>query len=96
MTQGPVKFLLVDDVEENLVALEALLRRDGLELLKARSGAEAERFIANQARWSEAEVSLPRLPERLEAPREASRVQALCRCRIVHCARLLRAPAALE
>ncbi len=36
-----VKFLIVDDLEENLVALEALLRRDGLELIRARSGAEA-------------------------------------------------------
>lgn len=37
----PVRFLLVDDLDENLVALEALLRRDGLECLKARSGEEA-------------------------------------------------------
>ena len=37
----PVKFLLVDDVEENLWALEGLLRRDGLEMLTARSGMEA-------------------------------------------------------
>jgi signal transduction histidine kinase len=37
----PVHFLLVDDLEENLLALEALLRRDGLVLLKARSGTEA-------------------------------------------------------
>lgn len=36
-----VKFLLVDDIHENLVALEALLRRDGLELMTARSGQEA-------------------------------------------------------
>ncbi|WP_022681685.1 response regulator [Sphingobium bisphenolivorans] len=36
-----VKFLLVDDVPQNLVALEALLARDGLMLFKARSGAEA-------------------------------------------------------
>lgn len=35
------KFLLVDDLEENLVALDALLRRDGLELLRARSGRQA-------------------------------------------------------
>ena len=37
----PVKFLLVDDIEENLRALEALLNRDGLALYKARSGIEA-------------------------------------------------------
>ncbi len=36
-----VKFLLVDDINENLVALEALLRRDGLEMMTARSGPEA-------------------------------------------------------
>jgi PAS domain S-box-containing protein len=36
-----VKFLLVDDSEENLLALEGLLRRDGLELFKARSGTDA-------------------------------------------------------
>ncbi|WEK46423.1 MAG: hybrid sensor histidine kinase/response regulator [Candidatus Andeanibacterium colombiense] len=37
----PVPFLLVDDLDENLVALEALLRRDGLVCHKARSGEEA-------------------------------------------------------
>ena len=37
----PIKFLLVDDLEANLEALAALLRRDGLELLTARSGSEA-------------------------------------------------------
>ena len=36
-----IKFLLVDDLEENLIALEALLKRDELTLLKARSGQEA-------------------------------------------------------
>lgn len=36
-----VKFLLVDDLDENLFALEALLQRDGLRLYKARSGQEA-------------------------------------------------------
>ncbi|MES2035737.1 MAG: hybrid sensor histidine kinase/response regulator [Pseudomonadota bacterium] len=37
----PINFLLVDDLEENLLALEALLQRDGLRCLKARSGDEA-------------------------------------------------------
>src|SRR5690606_31007817 len=36
-----VKCLLVDDVVENLVALEALLQRDDIEILKAQSGPEA-------------------------------------------------------
>ena len=37
-TMGPVSFLLVDDLEDNLLSLEALLRRESLVLLKARSG----------------------------------------------------------
>src|ERR1700753_4277333 len=37
----PVNFLIVDDLEENLLSLEALLKRDGLVFLKARSGDEA-------------------------------------------------------
>ena len=36
-----IKFLLVDDLDANLLALEGLLKRDGLELLKAHSGLEA-------------------------------------------------------
>lgn len=36
-----VKFLVVDDTPQNLVAMEALLRREGLELLLASSGPEA-------------------------------------------------------
>lgn len=41
MPKEPIYILLVDDLEENLLALDALLRRDGLILLKARSGNEA-------------------------------------------------------
>ena len=37
----PVYFLMVDDREANLVALEALLRREGLVLLRAASGPDA-------------------------------------------------------
>jgi two-component system sensor histidine kinase/response regulator len=36
-----IKCLIVDDVAENLTALEALLRRDGIEVLSASSGFEA-------------------------------------------------------
>ena len=36
-----IKCLLVDDVEENLIALEALLQRDDVDILKASSGPEA-------------------------------------------------------
>ena len=36
-----IYFLLVDDLKENLIALEALLRRDALTILKASSGTEA-------------------------------------------------------
>src|ERR1700684_2848999 len=45
LIMNPVYFLLVDDLEENLLSLEALLRRDGLVLLKARSGDEALEFL---------------------------------------------------
>ncbi len=37
----PVNFLIVDDLEENLLSLEALLQRPGLAFLKARSGDQA-------------------------------------------------------
>ena len=41
MSAPVVKCLLVDDLEENLLALSALLRQDGVELLLARSATEA-------------------------------------------------------
>jgi signal transduction histidine kinase len=40
-TDSPAKILLVDDLEENLVALGALLRQPGRELFTARSGEQA-------------------------------------------------------
>jgi signal transduction histidine kinase len=39
------RILVVDDVEENLVALEALLRRDDADIVTARSGTEALELI---------------------------------------------------
>ena len=54
------KFLLVDDLEENLVALEALLSRDGLDLDKAHSGEDAlELMLANEYALALLDVQMP-------------------------------------
>ena len=58
----PVHFLLVDDLEENLLSLEALLRRDGLKLLKARSGDEAlELLLHHEVALALVDVRMPGL-----------------------------------
>jgi signal transduction histidine kinase len=58
----PVSFLLVDDLEENLLSLEALLRRDGLNLLKARSGDEAlELLLRHDVALALVDVQMPGL-----------------------------------
>ncbi|MBV7543030.1 hybrid sensor histidine kinase/response regulator [Acidovorax sp. sic0104] len=45
-----IKCLLVDDVQENLIALEALLQqRDGIEILKAQSGPEALELLLDHS-----------------------------------------------
>jgi two-component system sensor histidine kinase/response regulator len=60
MSEERIKFLLVDDTEENLVALEALLRRDGLELLLARSGAQAlELLLLHDVALALLDVQMP-------------------------------------
>lgn len=41
MPHNPIRFLIVDDIAENIMALEALLRRDGLVVDRARSASEA-------------------------------------------------------
>jgi len=62
MAVEPVKFLLVDDVAENLIALEALLRRDGLEILMARSGNEAlELLLVHEFALALLDVQLPEM-----------------------------------
>jgi signal transduction histidine kinase len=59
---SPVYFLLVDDLEENLLSLEALLRRDGLVLLKAHSGDEAlELLLQNDVALALIDVQMPGL-----------------------------------
>lgn len=58
----PVKFLLVDDLAENLLSLEALLRRDDLVLLKARSGDEAlELLLDHDVALALIDVQMPGL-----------------------------------
>ncbi|WP_448663281.1 ATP-binding protein [Sphingomonas sp. CJ20] len=57
---APVHFLLVDDLDENLLALEALLRRDGLACLKARSGEEAlELLLVHDVALALLDVQMP-------------------------------------
>jgi signal transduction histidine kinase len=59
---APVYLLLVDDLEENLLALEGLLRRDGLTLLKARSGREAlELLLQYDAALALVDVQMPEM-----------------------------------
>src|ERR1700744_407748 len=61
-TMRPIHFLLVDDLEENLLSLEALLRRDGLTLLKARSGDEAlELLLKHDVALALVDVQMPGL-----------------------------------
>mgnify|MGYP003576701558 CR=1 FL=1 len=60
--KSPVKFLLVDDLEANLLALEGLLQRDGLELLKARSGPEAlELLLVHDVALALLDVQMPEM-----------------------------------
>jgi two-component system sensor histidine kinase/response regulator len=62
VTPEPIKILLVDDTEENLVALEALLRRDGIQLLSARSGSEAlELLLIHEVSLALLDVQMPEM-----------------------------------
>jgi two-component system, sensor histidine kinase and response regulator len=78
MTQEPIKLLIVDDVPENLVALEALLRRDGVQTLCARSGAEAlELVLAHDVAIAVIDVQMPEMDgfELAELMRGAARTK---------------------
>jgi signal transduction histidine kinase len=57
-----VNVLLVDDVEENLVALSALLRRPGLEIFEARSGTDAlELLLVHDFALAILDVQMPEM-----------------------------------
>ncbi len=62
MLNKTVKFLIVDDLEANIIALEGLLRREGLELLKARSGKEAlELLLIHDVALAFLDVQMPEM-----------------------------------
>jgi two-component system, sensor histidine kinase and response regulator len=56
----PIKILVVDDVPQNLAAIEAVLARPGLELLNARSGDEAlELLLVHHVALALMDVRMP-------------------------------------
>jgi two-component system sensor histidine kinase/response regulator len=56
----PIKCLVVDDLEENLLALSALLERDDVELLTARSGSQAlELLLSHDFALAFLDVQMP-------------------------------------
>jgi two-component system, sensor histidine kinase and response regulator len=60
VTLVPIKCLLVDDLEENLLALSALLARDDVEILTARSGSEAlELLLVHDVALAFLDVQMP-------------------------------------
>jgi two-component system, sensor histidine kinase and response regulator len=60
MERKSVKCLLVDDLEENLLALAALLRRQDVEVLTARSGSEAlELLLVHDVALAFLDVQMP-------------------------------------
>jgi signal transduction histidine kinase len=62
MKDEPIAILLVDDVEENLIAMEALLRRDGVDILLATSGREAlELLLAREVALALLDVQMPEM-----------------------------------
>ena len=59
---APVNVLIVDDVPQNLVAMEALLRRDGLRILCASSGNEAlELLLEHDVALALLDVQMPEM-----------------------------------
>jgi signal transduction histidine kinase len=62
LMEMPVKCLLVDDLEENLMALSALLQRQDVEILTARSGTEAlELLLVHEVALAFLDVQMPEM-----------------------------------
>lgn len=80
MADDPIRFLIVDDKPENLMALEALLRRDGLEVHRAGSAAEAlELMLVHDYALALLDVHMPKIDgyELAELMRGAERTRRL-------------------
>src|SRR5580698_6967122 len=61
-TLAPIKCLLVDDLEENLLALSALLASPDVEILTARSGREAlELLLVHEVALALLDVQMPEM-----------------------------------
>jgi two-component system sensor histidine kinase/response regulator len=78
MKLEPIKVLIADDIAENLVALEALLRREGVQPLCARSGAEAlELLLVHDVAIAVLDVQMPEMDgfELAELMRGAARTK---------------------
>lgn len=58
----PAKILIVDDVPQNLVAMEALLQREGIQVLCAASGAQAlELLLEHDVALALLDVHMPEM-----------------------------------
>jgi two-component system, sensor histidine kinase and response regulator len=76
----PVKFLLVDDRDENLVSLGALVQREDLEILVARSGRDAlELLLTHDVALALIDVQMPGMDgfELAELMRGTARTRAV-------------------
>ncbi|HDS1102682.1 MULTISPECIES: hybrid sensor histidine kinase/response regulator [Stenotrophomonas] len=61
-SQTPVNLLIVDDVPQNLVAMQALLQREGVNLLLAGSGAQAlELLLEHEVALALLDVHMPEI-----------------------------------
>jgi signal transduction histidine kinase len=59
---APINILVVDDIQQNLIAVEALLARPGVALLKASSGAEAlELLLLHEVALALIDVQMPNM-----------------------------------
>ena len=76
----PIKLLVVDDIAQNLTAIEALLARPGLSILRAASGAEAlELLLVNDVALALIDVQMPHMDgfELAELIRGSERTRAI-------------------